>query len=150
MAPATNTDSGYEERIEAAIRAIRSGKEPNVPAASEAFDVNRRTLYRRLAGTSVSRAAAHEDQQRLTPPEEKAIVKWCFSQDDLGFPPRLDMVKDMAAHLEAKRTGEIPPAVGKNWVSRFLKRHPDLALKFSTRLERQRAYANDPEILRDY
>jgi len=150
MAPPKNSEPTYEERLQGAIRAIKSGEEPNVPAASEAFDVKRRTLYRRLAGTTVDRATAHEEQQRLTLPEEKAIVKWCFTQDDLGFPPRLDMVKDMAIKLESKRTGKTPLALGKNWISRFLKRHPDLALKLSTRLERQRAYANDPEVLRDY
>ena len=98
----------------------------------------------------MSRVEAHEKQQRLTPAEENAIVKWFFSQDDIGFPPRLDMVKDMALHLEKKRLGVLPPSLGKNWVSQFLKRHPRLALKLSTQLERQRAYANDLEILRDY
>ena len=56
----------------------------------------------------------------------------------------------MAVDLGFRRTGETPPVLGKDWVSRFLKRHPDLALKLSTHLERQRAYANDPEILCDY
>ena len=60
------------------------------------------------------------------------------------------MVKDMAPHLEKKRLGVLPPPRGKNWVSRFLKRYPRLALKMSTQLERQRAYANDLEILWDY
>src|SRR5207302_5420255 len=36
------------------------------------------------------------------------------------------------------------------WMSRFLRRHPGLALKLSTQLERQRAYANDPVILQSY
>ena len=98
----------------------------------------------------MSRVEAHEKQQRLTPAEENAIVKWFFSQDDIGFPPRLDMVKDMALHLEKKRLGVLPPSLGKNWVSRFRKRHSRLALKLSTQLERQRAYANDLEILSDY
>jgi len=150
MSPSKNAEPAYEERLQAAIQAIKSGQESNVATACEAFDVKRRTLYRRLAGTTLPRVAAHEEQQRLTPSEEKAIVKWCFTQDDIGFPPRLDMVKDMAIHLEFKRTGEVPPPLGKNWISRFLRRHPDLALKLSSQLERQRAYANNPEILRDY
>jgi len=150
MTPPKRTDSDYEERIQKAIRAIRVGEEVNVPAASEVFEVNRRTLYLRLGGTTLSRVEAHEVQQRLTPAGENAIVKGCFGQDDIGFPPRLDMVKDMALHLEKKRIGVQPPPLGKNWVSQFLKRHPPLALKLSTQLERQRAYANDPDILRGY
>jgi len=145
MAPPKNSEPTYEEQPQGAIRAIKSGEEPNVPAASEAFDVKRRTLYRRLAGTTMDRATTHEEEQCLTLPEEKAIVKWCFTQDDLGFPPCLDIVKDMANKLESKRTGKTPLALGKNWISRFVKRHPDLALKLSTHLERQRAM---PMILR--
>jgi len=60
------------------------------------------------------------------------------------------MVKDMAIHLELKRTEDLHLLLGKNWISRFLQRYPDLAFKLSTRLERQRAYANDQEVLWDY
>lgn len=93
---------------------------------------------------------AHEAQQRLTIPEERAIVKFCLDQDDRGFPPRLDMVKDMALNLERKRTSAEPSPIGKHWVSRFLKRQPSLALKMSTQLERQREHAKDPKLLQDY
>jgi len=150
MSPRKNAEPAYEEQLQAAIRAIKLGQESNVNAACEAFGVKRRTLYRHLAGTTLPHVAAHEEQQRLTPSEEKAIVKWCFTQDDIGFPPRLNMVKDMAIHLEFKRTGEVPPPLGKNWISMFLRRHPDLALKLSSQLERQCTYANNPEILRYY
>ena len=34
--------------------------------------------------------------------------------------------------------------IGKNWITRFLNRHPELALKFSGRIDRQRAYASSP------
>jgi len=146
MAPLKNDDPEYEERLQAAIRGIRSGTEVNVTGASEFSELKGRTLYRRLAGTFVSRAEGHEDQQRRTPPEEKAIVKFCFAQDDIGLPPRLAMVKDMSIHLGLKRTGDTPLPLGKNWISLFLRRQLDLALKLSTRLERQHAYGNDPEV----
>ena len=113
MTPLKKTDSDYEERIQKAIRAIRVGEELNVPAASEVFEVNRRTLYRRLGGTTLSRVEADEVQQRLTPAQENAIVKGCFSQDDIGFPPRLDMVKDMVLHVKKKRIGVQPPPLAK-------------------------------------
>jgi len=133
-----------------AIRAVEQGQEKNAASASEAFDVDKRTLYRRVSGSAVSRSMAHEGQQRLTGPEEKAVVKWCFDQDDRGFPPKLSMVRDMGLHLERKRLGKVSDAFGKNWMSRFLKRHPNLAVKLSTQLERQRAYAKDPRLIQDY
>ena len=83
-------------------------------AMSEAFDIIQWTSYRPLAGTTLPRAAAHEHQQCLTLTEEDAIVKSCFTHDVIGIAPCLDMVKDMAVHLEFKRTREPHPALGKN------------------------------------
>ena len=141
----------YEIRLQKAVKAVKNPTNPiSVADAAEEFEVNKRTLYRRLAGTHASRTESHQDQQRLTPAEEQAIVKWCHDQDDRGFPPRLDQAKDMAIHLEHKRTGIWPQPLGKNWVSRFLNRNPDLAAKLSTSLHRQRAFANDPRILQDF
>ena len=40
--------------------------------------------------------------------------------------------------------------LGKNWITRFLDRHPDLASKFSSQIDRQRAFASNPVTLRDY
>jgi len=54
-------------------------------------------------------------------------VKWCVSQDDIAFPPRLDMIKDLVLHLEKKGLGIPAPPLGKNWISQFLKRHPGWA-----------------------
>jgi hypothetical protein len=40
--------------------------------------------------------------------------------------------------------------VGKHWATRFLNRHPELSARFSQRLDRQRANASDPELVKDY
>ena len=91
----------YEIRLPKAIKATERLQHPlKVSEAAEEYQVDKRTLYRRIAGTHKSRSVSHQDQQRLTPAEERAIVKWCHDQDDRGFPPRLEMVKDMARHLE--------------------------------------------------
>ena len=82
--------------------------------------------------------------------EESAIVKWCEEQDDWAFPPRLDMVRSMAIHLEAKRIGTLAAPLGQKWISCFLNHHLTLASKLSSNLERQRAYANDSRLLQDY
>jgi len=107
--------------MQRAIRAVEQGQEKNAASASETFDVDKRRLYRRVSGSAVSRRMAHEGQQRLTGPEEKAVVKWCCDQDDRGFPPKLSMVRDMGRHLERKRLEKVSDVFGKNWMSRFLK-----------------------------
>jgi len=40
--------------------------------------------------------------------------------------------------------------LGKNWVTRFLRRHPGLAVKLGTRLDHQSVFASDPVLLKHY
>ena len=40
--------------------------------------------------------------------------------------------------------------IGKNWVTRFLNRHPNLAVKFASRIDHQRAHAGDPHVINTY
>ena len=58
------------------------------------------------------------------------------------------LVKSMAEAIVAQRIED--RALGKNWITRFRSRHPTLATKQSTRLNRQRALANDPVVFKDY
>jgi hypothetical protein len=44
-------------------------------------------------------------------------------------------------------TGE---QIGKNLLTRFLRRHPELKARLSSKLDRQRRAAADPKIIRDY
>ena len=48
--------------------------------------------------------------------------------------------------------GKKPPKKiinGKNWITRFLIRHPIFAAKFASRVDRQRANASKPRIIND-
>ena len=40
--------------------------------------------------------------------------------------------------------------MGKRWITRFLDRHPDISSRYSGNLDRQRAYASDPNKIKDY
>jgi len=40
--------------------------------------------------------------------------------------------------------------LGQHWLSNFLNRHPSLSAKFSTQLDRQRAYGGNIAALKDY
>jgi hypothetical protein len=68
--------------------------------------------------------------------------------DDWGFPPRLSAVHRMAASLIAKRASHLP--LGRNWLTWFLNRNPELATRFSNQLEHERVFANNPATLRGY
>lgn len=135
---------------EASIKQARDdyihGREPSIRSAALTYGVPYGTLRGRLQGAQ-TRQEARIEQQVLTPQDEKAIVRFCKALDDLGHPLKLKMVKGFAMSLlHPKQRREL----GKHWLTRFLNRHPELAAKFSQRLDRQRANANDPAILKDY
>jgi hypothetical protein len=135
-----------ENEIREAKHAYLSGLEPSIRAAASTYGIPYSTLRDRLRGAQ-PRSAAHEKEQLLTLEEEKSIVRFCETLDDLGHPLQVKMVKAFAMSL-------LPPhrrrQLGKHWMTRFLNRHPAITGKFSQRLDRQRANANDPAILKDF
>ena len=139
-----------ESRVQKALRAIRGGLEDGIVGAVELYGIPCMTLYYRLSGQQGTQMEGHIEQQQLTVAEEKAITKWCFDMDDRGFPPRLDIMRDMAAYLEMKRLGEMGEPFGKHWLSRFVDRNPSITVRLSGHLERQRAQANDPRVIKDF
>ena len=49
--------------------------------------------------------------------------------------------------------GKNPPQeniIGKNWITRFLNRHPTLAAKFASGIDRQHANVSNPRIINDH
>ena len=64
-----------------------------------------------------------------------------------GFPPRLAAVADMANSLRAERNlGH----VGINWPSTFVKRQPELTMKFNRKYDYKRALCEDPEVIQGW
>lgn len=136
-----------ERLVLLALKDYQNSTKPSMRASAEKFSIPWTTLRDRLNGAQ-NRRESHRQQQILTPYEEETIVKWCARMDDWGFPMRLGLVKEMAGYLVKKR--EIGRTLGKHWLARFLERNPELASKFTMRLDRQRAYADNPTILKDY
>jgi hypothetical protein len=95
-----------------------------------------------------------EDYQALLPYQEKALIKWVAQMEATGFPPRLDLFKEVAAELAKKRAeDEGDPELAKisvTWLRGFLKRHPEISAKFATKLDVQRAIATQPAPIRHY
>ncbi|KAH8145291.1 uncharacterized protein LAJ45_01640 [Morchella importuna] len=137
-----------EERVLAAVKAYRSGKFKNIRDAAMAHDITYGKLRNRLAGVQ-SKTHSHIDQQALTPAEEKAIVAWIVQLDIWGFPPRMKYVKDLATNY-VRSHGVKNPNLGVNWTTRFLTRHPELESKFAIRLDKQRGFANNPKVIKDF
>ena len=92
---------------------------------------------------------------------EKAIVRWILKLDDYGMPPQVDYPTDAVMELaknekyrqvqvRSQPQGKNPAQtslIGRNWITRFLNRHPELAQKFANRIDRQCAYASNPRTI---
>ena len=136
-----------EGRIQQAIQHYQTSEKPSLRLSAEKFGIAYSTLRGRLQGRQ-ARATRLQRRQALSEYEEKSIVRWCERLDEWGHPARLAVVKGMAEAMVARRVKD--RSLGKNWVTRFLRRHPGLAVKLGTRLDRQRVFASDPVLLKDY
>ena len=67
--------------------------------------------------------------------------------DIRGAAPRPYMVQEMANLLLATRGTTLIQTVGKNWVTKYVKRHPELNTRFSRRYNYKRAKCEDPKII---
>jgi len=113
---------------------------------ADKYGVSSSTLSDRERG-GLTRQQSHAHEQKLTPAMEKALEDGCKKLDDWGFPPRMDLLRAMAgalAHIRAKEEEDPELAhLGQHWLFNFLNRHPSLSAKFSTQLDRQRAYGDN-------
>ena len=81
---------------------------------------------------------------KLTAIEEEVIIKYILDLDARGYSPSLTQVRDMADKLLVARSKD---KVGKNWPASFVKRIPELQMKFSRKYDYQRALCEDPEAI---
>jgi hypothetical protein len=147
-----------EIRIKLAIEAVRNKPSPlSIRCAAAKYGIPRTTLQTRLQGVR-SRSESQAEKQTLTPDEEKEIVRWIERLDDMAIPPRAVHVYQMVAAILSKRPrgGTVPAnkkpkgMIGKQWLSRFLDRHPELASRFAGRIDNQRVVAGQPAGIKSF
>ena len=129
------------------VKDYQHSEEPSLRALAKKYGVAYFTLSGRLKGRQ-TREAGHRRMQVLSKYEEKWVVRWCARQDEWGHPARLAVVKSMAEDIIPRR--EKDRSLGKYWITRFLSRHPDLAARLSSKLDRQRALASNPSVIKDH
>jgi len=135
-----------ENEICKAKHAYHTGLQLSIHTTALTYSIQYETLRDQLRGAQ-PRGAAHENEQLRTPEEEKSIVRFCETLDDLGHPLQGKMVKAFVISLLHSHWRR---QLGKHWMSSFPNRHPAITTKFSQRLDRQRANGNDPAILKDF
>ena len=92
--------------------------------------------------------------QFLTTVDEDALVSYLIYMAERGFPLTRTMTKAFAWAIAKRsdRQDRFNPETGpgEHWWVNFRKRHPRLALRKADKLERSRAEALSPEIVKEY
>jgi hypothetical protein len=136
-----------EGSIFLAINAIKKAQISKIREAARLYDVPESTLRDRLKGRH-DRATIRANGLVLTATEEESLKKWITSLALRGAAPRHSTVRVIAEILLSERISTLPaPKLGKNWVSKFLHRNPDLKSKFIRRYNYSRAKCEDPTII---
>ncbi|KAJ5267711.1 hypothetical protein N7478_010519 [Penicillium angulare] len=138
-----------EGRIALAIQAIKNQEITTIREAARRFQVPEATLRRRRSGVQ-NRVTSRANSHKLTEIEENSLQKWILSMDLRGSAPRPSMVREMANLLLQQRGTTPVLSVGENWVTNFVKRHPDLSSRFSRRYNYERAKCEDPKVIGEW
>ena len=156
--PKNHTAIEKEARLQEAITAVKN-KKYSVHGAAIAYNVQRRTLYYRVNENKKPRNLSHEHDQNLTQAEEKELVRWITRLTISGYPPRYKTLREMAEEIRKRRVKDINEAgmklveyddIGKDWVRRFLLRHPELASVTPESIDAVRVKDTSPERLQQW
>ena len=132
MPQPNNVKKTSDERdIQLALQAIQKDATLKPRRAAATYNVAESTLRRRLAGTPQRRDTMPKSMA-LRGSEEVAIVRHILKLSEQGYPPRLADVEEMANDLLWVRNQD---PVGKRWAANFVKRRPELKVKFNRKYD---------------
>ena len=104
--------------INAALAALELQDPPNYTWTAKEFNVNCITLSWRHRRITHAREDVTEMKSLLLIQQERTLLRYINLLTKRGLPPTPQMVRNFAFEIS-----RITP--GKNWVSRFIKRHKD-------------------------
>ena len=133
--------------MDQAIDSVERAELRSIRATALAYGVDRTTLTRRLNG-GFQRTKGHTSQQLLSPGQEDILVTWVLEQERLGHAPTHQRVREYAAKISGY-SGQ-GSYIGKNWLTRFMTRHPDVRTKIGRKIDYQRVENTQPEILKPW
>ncbi|KAF8172226.1 hypothetical protein K438DRAFT_1981677 [Mycena galopus ATCC 62051] len=149
-------DHPTERRIQLAVTAVQT-KVLSERGAEIYYRVPRTTIQNRIEGM-VSRQEAHAVWRSLSKPQEEVLVEWTKVWTLTNLLQLSDTLKGLAKRgiplsltiIDAYAADIYGAPLGVTWPVRFKKRHPDLKIKGTTKLEACRAQALNRPVVHDY
>jgi hypothetical protein len=136
-----------EARIQQALFDLATLPNTSIRSVAAAHNIPHVTLSRRAKGY-LSRPLAHEHQQLLSNEQERLLKRWIIDLEAQGHAPAFNNIRELAAIVSGSSGG--PRKVGKNWISRFLQRHPEIHSKVGKKIQAQRVDSITPKVLEDW
>jgi hypothetical protein len=147
MAPPHRTESLQKEgRITLPMSAIRKNQISSGCRAAKTYVVPRSILQARLKGRP-SKLGSRAKNRKLLECKEETLIKWIYNIEQRGFPPYIIDVRRMAQTLLTRRGSDASATLGKHWVYKFIRQHPDLDARLSRNIDSQQAKNKDPKII---
>jgi len=126
--------SKLEERLKEGCDILSAQESPNITRVAKDLRLPYFTLRRRFRGEIGARNAAHNEQQLLNTEQEQVLVDWICKLSSSGQPLSKRTIRKKAEVFCGKKPG-------KNWIPRFLLRHPEIQLGKPSGLDPKRAQA---------
>ncbi len=117
--------------------------------AADIYKVSRTTIQRRISGI-LPQLGSRSKFRLLLESEESVLISWIRSMERRGFPPYIIDVRRMAQSLIDSRGSKSPKPIGKKWIYKFLKQHPQLDARLARSYDSQRAKNEDPKIINQW
>lgn len=133
-----------ELRLQQAIADAQTFSGASLRSIAASNDVDYSTLSRRLKG-QLPQSTAHQHQQLLSSEQENLLKRWILDLELQGHAPSFNTVRELAGIVSEASGG--PNKVGKNWISRFIQRHPEIRSKVGRKLQSQRVDCTSPQAL---
>ena len=138
-----------EHRIQLAINECKHSSISHRKIA-QSYGISTSILSDRLHGRTSVRERAQQ-QQLLLPAEESALKQWIIRLQGWGWPARVEQVRFIAEDIFKKRGNSGNSAtIGINWISKYLSRYPELKTKYILPIDKERALAHNPEIIKGW
>ncbi len=113
------------ERIELAIAECQKANGISARKAANKYNIAPSTVTRRLNHSVQPATIAHQSRQRLTPQEEKLIIRKALQHYESGLPLGIRHLHEFANEILCSRDTEAPE-IGHNWHRRMLARNPSI------------------------